>query len=217
MNFEQARFNMIEQQIRPWNVLDQGILDLIGEMHREDFVPENYRILAFADLRIPLGNGEVMMTPKVEARLLQALTIDPGEKILEIGTGSAYLTSLLTRLGGHVYSVDIYADFTAAAAPKLKRCGISNVTLETGDALHGWQKAAPYDVIVVTGSVSVLNTDFQEQLNIGGRVFVIVGHSPVMEAILITRVGEHEWSKESLFETDLSPLVGAAKPQQFKF
>ncbi|MCI0400556.1 MAG: protein-L-isoaspartate O-methyltransferase [Gammaproteobacteria bacterium] len=216
MNFDQARFNMIEQQIRPWYVLDQGILDLIAEIHREDFVPENYRTLAFADLTIPLGHGEVMMTPKVEARLLQALAIDPDDEVLEIGTGSTYLTSLLANLGGHVYSVDIYPDFTTAAAPKLNRYRITNVTLERGDAVSGWKKAAPYDVIVATGSVPVLSEDFQEQLKPGGRLFVIVGESPVMEATLITRVGKGEWASESLFETDIPPLVGALRPRPFK-
>ena len=216
MNFEQARYNMIEQQIRPWEVLNQAVLDLISEIHREDFMPESYRELALADIQIPLAHGEVTMTPKVEARLLQSLDIQPGDNILEIGTGCAYLTALLAKSGRQVTSVDIYRDFTGQAVDKLKRYGISNVRLDTGDAVRGWGAPDRYDAIAVTGSVPVLDTCFQEQLSVGGRLFMIVGRSPVMEALLITRMGNHEWSRESLFETDLPPLIGAGVPEEFK-
>lgn len=216
MNFEQARFNMIEQQIRTWEVLDQTVLDLISEIHREDFVPVEYRQLALADIQIPLAHKQVTMTPKVEARLLQVLNIQKTDKILEVGTGCAYLTALLARTGQHVISVDIYPEFTGEAKTKLARHGIHNVTLETGDAIKGWAQHAPYDVIVVTGSLPVLGTCFQEQLITGGRLFVIIGTSPVMEALLITRIGKNEWSTESLFETDIPALTGAALPQEFK-
>ncbi len=216
MNFEQARYNMIEQQIRPWEVLNQSVLDLISEIHREDFMPEAYRELALADIQIPLAHGEVTMTPKVEARLLQSLDIQPGDNILEIGTGCAYLTALLAKSGRQVTSVDIYRDFTGQAVDKLKRYGISNVRLDTGDAVRGWGAPDRYDAIAVTGSVPVLDTCFQEQLSVGGRLFMIVGRSPVMEALLITRMGNHEWSRESLFETDLPPLIGAGVPEEFK-
>lgn len=207
---------MIEQQIRTWEVLDQAILDLLAEIHREDFVPVEYRQLALADIQIPLAHKQVTMTPKVEARLLQALDIKPTDKILEIGTGCAYLTALLARTGHHVFSVDIFPEFTGEAKTKLARHGIHNVTLETGDATRGWAQHAPYDVIVLTGSLPVLESCFQKQLNIGGRLFVIVGTSPVMEALLITRIGENEWSTESLFETDIPALAGTKISTEFK-
>jgi protein-L-isoaspartate(D-aspartate) O-methyltransferase len=217
MNFEQARFNMIEQQIRPWDVLDQKVLDLIGRIHREDFIPEEYRQLALADTQLPLPHGQYTMTPKLEARLLQVLDVRKDDKVLEIGTGCAYLTALLAASAKHVTSVDIYPDFTEQAAKKLARYDLHNVTLETGDALRGWSKGGPYDVIAVTGSLPMLDPCFQEQLNEGGRLFVIVGASPVMEAILITRFGTEEWSRETLFETDLPALAGAPAPVTFTF
>jgi len=216
INFEQARINMIEQQIRTWEVLDQNVLELIAEIHREDFVPVEYHQLALADVQIPLAHQQVTMTPKVEARLLQALEIQKTEKVLEIGTGCAYLTALLARSSHHVTSVDIFSEFTSEATIKLTRHGIQNVTLETGDAIRGWSSQSPYDVIVVTGSVPLLDTCFQEQLNHGGRLFIITGVSPVMEALLITRVGANEWLKESLFETDIPALIGAPATSAFK-
>ena len=217
MNFEQARLNMIEQQIRPWEVLDQKVLDLIARLHREDFIPEDYRSLALADTQLPLTHGQCTMTPKMEARLLQALDMHKDDRALEIGTGCAYLTALLAASAGHVTSVDIYPEFTQQAAAKLARYRIDNATLETGDAVHGWSKNSPYEVIAVTGSVPVLETCFQEQLSHGGRLFVIVGVSPVMEAMLITRLGAQEWSREVLFETDLPALISAPVPVKFKF
>lgn len=217
MDFDQARLNMIEQQIRPWEVLNQDILDLIAAVHREDFVPKQYRQLAFADTNIPLAHNEVTMTPKMEARLLQALAITPDEKVLEIGTGCAYLTALLAKSAHHVTSVDIYPDFTLEARDKLGRLFLDNVVLETGDAINGWPQSAPYDVIVVTGSVPVLEPHFQQQLTSGGRLFVITGVSPVMEAYLITRLGDDEWATEALFETDLPPLIGAPRREEFSF
>lgn len=215
MDFEKARYNMIEQQVRTWEVLDQDVLDLLAAVHREDFVPEAYRRVALADVSIPIGHGEVTMTPKVEARLLQSLLVKPTDRALEIGTGCGYLTALLARSAQSVVSVDIYDDFTREAAGKLAAHQISNVQLESGDAVDGWPGRAPYDVIAVTGSVPVLTDAFQSQLSVGGRLFVIVGESPVMEARLITRIGEQEWSSESLFETDLPPLVGAPEQEHF--
>ena len=217
MNFEQARFNMVEQQIRTWAVLDQRVLDLLLTVPREEFVPERFRKLAFSDICIPLGHGEVMMPPKVEARLLQALDIQPSDRILEIGTGSAYLTALLASLGKRVISVEIEPEFARTAEPKLAARGIGNVKIEVGDGAYGWEREAPYDVIAVTGSVPLLTDHFQRQLAIGGRLFVIVGESPVMEARLITRVDDHQWVQESLFETDLPALKGAPHPQRFVF
>ncbi len=215
MDFEQARYNMIEQQLRPWEVLDQDVLDLLAQVHREDFVPDAYRRLALADVSLPIGHDEVTMTPKTEARLVQSLLLEPTDKALEIGTGCGYLTALLARTAASVVSVDIYEDFTRAAGSKLTEHGIHNVQLETGDAVNGWPSQAPYDVIAVTGSVPVLTEAFQSQLTIGGRLFVIVGESPVMEARLITRIGDQEWASESLFETDLPPLIGAPQKSHF--
>lgn len=217
MNFEQARSNMIEQQIKPWDVPNQSVLDLITEIHREDFVPDEYRRLALADVRIPLAHDQVTMTPKVEARLLQALEIKLDDEILEIGTGCAYMTTLLAKSGHHVHSIDIHPDFTEQAKLKLQQHDIQNVTLECGNAIHGWQQSSPYDVIVLTGSVPVLEDHLQQQLKIGGRMFAIIGQSPVMEAKLIKRVSEDEWHNEILFETDLPELEGATQVETFKF
>ena len=217
MNFEQARSNMIEQQIKPWDVPNQSVLDLISEIHREDFVPDEYKRLAFADTRIPLAHGQVMMTPKVEARLLQALEIKPEDEILEVGTGCAYLTALLAKSGHHVLSVDIYPEFTEQASLKLQQHDIHNVTLESGDAVRGQQQSAPYDVIVFTGSVPFLEDCIQQQLKIAGRLFVIAGQSPVMQARLITRISDNDWREKVLFETDLPELEGATQVEPFKF
>ena len=217
MDLEQARFNMIEQQIRTWEVLDQRVLDLVQQIHREDFIPEPYKQLAFADVNIPLAHGEITMTPKMEARILQSIDIHPGDNILEIGTGCAYFTALLASVGGTVHSVDIYPDFTEQAQSLLVNHGLGNIQLYTGDALYGWPSAGPYNVIAVTGSVPSLFTEYREQLTVGGRLFVITGESPLMDAWLITRVGEDEWSQESLFETDIPPLVGAARTTHFEF
>lgn len=215
MNIEQARFNMIEQQIRTWEVLDQGVLDLLTQVPREEFVPPAFRKLAFADMNVPLAHGQVMMQPKLEARLMQSLDLQPQDTVLEIGTGSGYLTALLAKRARHVYSVDLYADFSAEARPKLSRHGIGNVTLETGDAAQGWAQHGPYDAIAVTGSLPLFSEVFQRQLKTGGRLFMIVGSSPAMEALLITRLGKEQWLRESLFETDIPALVNAPQPPAF--
>jgi protein-L-isoaspartate(D-aspartate) O-methyltransferase len=217
MNLEQARYNMIEQQIRPWDVLDDRVLGILSATPREDFVPEQYRDLAFMDISIPLANEQCMMPPKLEGRLLQSLTIQPTDRILEIGTGSAYLTACLARLGHSVHSVDLFSDFTEAAAGKLQHHTVSNVTLETRDAAAGLQTDARYDVIAVTGSLPTLHQNFHALLNPGGRLFVIVGRPPIMQALLITRVGDTEWNHESLFETSLPALLHAPQPEDFKF
>ena len=216
MNIEQARYNMIEQQIRPWEVLDQKVLNLIADVPREEFVPAPYTNLAFADMNVPIGYNEVMMSPKLEARMLQALAIQPHESVLEIGTGTGYVTTLLAKLARYVYSVDIHEEFVAAAQAKLASDGTLNVRIEQGDAAQGWDRHGPYDVIAVTGSLPVLPKTFQESLRTGGRLFVIIGDAPVMEAKLITRVGEHEYQEEGLFETDIPPLRHALQPNRFK-
>ena len=216
MNIEQARHNMIEQQIRPWEVLDQRILDLITHIPREDFVPEQYRNLAFADLEIPIGNGQSMMTPKIEARMLQALNIQSHETVLEIGTGSGYVTALLATLGKQVVSIYIHADFCESASQRLAAHNIDNVIIEKGDAAQGWEKHGKFDAIAITGSVPVLAESFKQSLTEGGRLFVVTGEAPVMEAQLITRIGENEWRDELLFETELQPLLNAPKGKVFK-
>ena len=217
MNMAQARHNMIEQQIRPWDVLDQRVLELIDGLPRDKFVPMAYLKLAYADINIPLNHGQVMMPPKIEARMLQALNIKSSDIILEVGTGSGYVTALLARSGKHVYSVDVYPDFVESAGRKLAELGISNVTLESGDAVNGWDSHAPYDVIAITGSLPALPDTFLQSLKIGGRLFVITGQEPVMEAYLITRNAEQSWVKQPLFETVLPPLVNASQPQRFVF
>lgn len=215
LNIEQARFNMIEQQIRPWDVLDPRVLEVLKDTPREAFVPASHRALAFSDISLPIGHDEYMMAPRVEGRMLQALAIEPGERILEIGTGSGYATACLARLGGPVTSLDIHADFIEQAREKLAAQGITDVTLEVGDAAHGWDSHERFDIIAVTGSLPQLHQGFHKSLNLGGRLFVVVGEPPIMEALLITRVSEGEWHTESLFETSLPPLVNAAAPRAF--
>jgi protein-L-isoaspartate(D-aspartate) O-methyltransferase len=217
MDFERARFNMVEQQIRPWEVLDQRVLDLLFKVRREDFVPASHRTLAFADLEIPIGHGERMLAPRVEARMLQALAIAENDRILEVGTGSGYMTALLASVGGHVYSVDIVPEFTRTAGEKLAAHGIRNVTLETGDAARGWDRHGPYDAIAVTGSVPILPESFKTSLKTGGRLIVVVGEPPVMEALLITSVGAGVHNTVALFETCIAPLRNAVTPERFVF
>ena len=216
-NTEQARFNMIEQQIRPAEVLDQRVLDTIAQTPREDFVPAEYRQLAFSDINVRLGNGQVMMKPIMEARLLQALDIQPDDKILEIGAGSGYFTALLAKLGGYVQSVEIDPELIAQAQEKLVAHEISNFTLTQGDAARGWDQDDPYDVIAITGSLPILPESFQQNLNIGGRLIAIVGQTPVMQVQLITRVAEDQWDTECLYETDFPQLANAEQPEAFVF
>jgi protein-L-isoaspartate(D-aspartate) O-methyltransferase len=217
MNLEQARFNMIEQQIRPWDVLDQKVLDVIRAIPREAFVAPTYRQVAYADVELPLGDGEVMMAPKVAARMVQSLRLAPSDKVLEIGTGSGYATALLARLAGHVYSVERLEALSQRAAAHLAENGIDNVTLKVGDGSGGWPEEAPYDAIAVTGSLPSLGQTLQRQLKLGGRLFVIVGEPPVMEALLLTRAGDNAWTRESLFETELPPLRGLPPRERFVF
>lgn len=215
MDLEQARFNMVEQQIRTWDVLDQRVLDLMARVPREDFVPAAYRNLAFADTSVPLDHGQCMMLPRVEARMLQALQVEPMDRILEVGTGSGFVTALLARLGGHVTSIEIHPSLKDDAQAKLDAHGVANVDLYLGDACRGWDRAAPYDVIAVTGSLPAVEEAFQNSLAVGGRLFVIIGQEPAMEALLITRNSETQWATESLFETVLPPLVGVEEPERF--
>ncbi len=217
MNFEQARFNMVEQQVRTWEVLDKRVLALFEKTHREDFVPVRYRKMAFADLAIPLDQGESMMKPVIEGRMLQALELQPDETVLEIGTGSGFITACLAQLAKGVVTVDIHEQFSSSAAARLKEKEIHNVEFETGDVLTGWQPEQAHDVVVVTGSVPDIPEHFLGWVNPGGRMFVVTGESPAMEARLLTRLNATEWREESLFETDLARLNNAEKAAEFEF
>lgn len=214
---DQARLNMVESQIRTWDVLDQGVLDLLNEIKREEFVPQRYLSLAYADLEIPLGHGEVMLAPKLEARMLQELAVVKTDKILEVGTGSGYVTALLARLGGQVVSVERIPELSAAATRKLAGHGISNVQIQVGDAALGWPSAAPYDVILLTGSLPVLPQIFRDQLAIGGQLLAVIGEPPVMTATLITRISQTDFSSTGLFETSIPPLRNVSQPARFVF
>lgn len=217
MNIEQARFNMIEQQIRPWEVLDPQVLDLLFVVKREDFVPTAYRNLAFADMEIPLGSGQVMLAPRVEARLLQELGIKKSDKVLEIGTGSGYMAALLAARAEHVVSLECRPELADFARQNLERAGITNASIEVADGANGWSARGPYDVIVVSGSVPVLPATLLKQLRLGGRMAVIVGEAPVMEAQLITCTGDGIYNTINLFETVIPALDGTPAKEEFSF
>jgi len=217
MNFDQARFNMVEQQIRPWEVLDSKVLSLLETIHREDYVPVRYRKLAFADLAVPLACGQFMMPPKIEARMLQALDLREDESVLEIGTGSGFVTACLASLAKCVVSVEIFEELHQKASLELQDKGIANAELFLGDVMGGWQPEQAHDVVVVTGSIPQVLEQFKGWVNPGGRLFVVTGDSPAMEARLLTRLDVTQWTEESLFETDLPRLVNAEPPPEFEF
>jgi len=216
-NMEQARFNMIEQQIRPCEVLEVRILDLLKVVRREHFVPQGKRELAFVDMEIPLGYGVSMWQPKLEARVVQELHLGTADKVLEVGTGSGYLTALMSALAGHVTSVEIVPELSAQAEKNLQAYHRGNVTLEVGDAARGWGKGAKYDVIVLTASTPVLPEVFQNSLNAGGRLFAIVGDAPVMEAQLISCIAPNIFKSVNIMETNVAPLQNAQQPKRFVF
>ena len=216
MNTDYARLQMVNQQVRGWNVYDEDVLDMLRSLPREDFVPAAYASLAFADIAIPLGHDEFMMTPTIEGRLLQALGLQGDESILEIGTGSGFMAACLARLGAHVTSIDIHGDFIDAARNKLEHAGIENVELLQMDATQELPDGQ-FDAIAVTGSIQTFDPRFVDALNPHGRLFVVVGDSPAMEAKLIERAANHDWQSISLFETDLKPLVHGALPPQVSF
>jgi protein-L-isoaspartate(D-aspartate) O-methyltransferase len=234
MNTEQARFNMVEQQIRTWEVLDQDVLDLLYVVRREDFVPPAWKSLAFSDLEIPLADNagsvnalknndggndsERMWQPKMEARVVQSLALKKSDRVLEVGTGSGYLTALLAHRSQQVFSVEINPRLKAGAEANLKAHGaVDNVTLEAGDAAQGWDKHGPYDAIVLTASTPILPQAFLEQLKPGGRMFAIVGDAPVMAARLVTCTAAGSYSSVDLFETCFPPLRNALQPKRFSF
>jgi protein-L-isoaspartate(D-aspartate) O-methyltransferase len=207
---------MVDQQIRTWEVLDPRVLDVLGAVPREIFVPPAYRELAFADAPIPIGFGQSMLPPVLQGRILQALAPAPTDGILEVGTGTGYLTACLSLLGGSVHSIDIREEFIAAAAGNLRRVPGARADLKTRDCFNG-SSLGEYDVIAVTGSLPVYDTRFEQALRVGGRLFAVVGAAPVMDAVLVRRVDGGEWIRESLFETVIDPLVNAVGPQQFVF
>ena len=215
MNFETARHNMVEQQVRPWEVLDARVLDVLSHLHRENFVDDAHRNLAFADLCLPLAHGEVMMKPIVEGRVLQALALNAGDSVLEIGTGSGFLTACLARLAHEVVSVEQHADLAAGAQRRLQDAGIVNTRIEVAEAVRGFEVKREFDAVVITGAVSTLPDRFLRWLKPGGRMFVVQGASPAMQALLITRVADGRYDTESLFETDLPYLANAAPVQRF--
>jgi protein-L-isoaspartate(D-aspartate) O-methyltransferase len=216
MDTDYARLQMVNQQVRGWNVYDERVLDMLKELPREAFVPTGFEHLAFADLAIPLGHGETMMTPTIEGRLLQALGLCGDENVLEIGTGSGFMTACLARLASQVTSIDIYGDFVESAWEKMLQVEIENVDIMQMDATQELPEGQ-FDAIAVTGSIQVFNPRFVDALADHGRLFVVVGDSPAMEAKLIERTGEHDWQTVSLFETDLRPLVHGNMPPQFTF
>lgn len=217
MNIDQARFNMIEQQIRPWDVLDQEVLNLLMVVKREEFVPEAYRSLAFADTEIPLSPVASMFTPKLEARILQEVALKKHERVLEIGAGSGYMAALLAHKSPQVTTVEIDPALKKMAEQNLSRYGIPNVTVVEGNAARGWEDGNLYDVIVISGSLQVLPESFLQKLNVGGRLFAIIGKAPVMSGQLTTRVSDTAFTTVKLFETNVKPLVDALVPSPFKF
>lgn len=217
MNIEQARFNMIEQQIRPWEVLDPQVLNLLFVIKREDFTPPAYRNLAFADLEIPLGDGQVMLAPKIEAKMLQELALKKTDKVLEIGTGSGYMAALLAAHTEHVVSVEIRPELAKFAQENLERAGVANVSVEVGDGAKGWSARGPYDAIVVSGALPVVPEALLKQLRVGGRLAVVVGDAPVMEAQLITCTADGIYNTVNLFETVIPGLDGVTANTKFSF
>lgn len=212
-DIEKARYNMVEQQIRTWDVLDDKILDLIREVRREQFVPDAFKSLAFADLSIPLAHDQEMLPPKLEARILQTLHIQPQDSLLEVGTGSGFLTACLAMLASKVHSIDYYENFLAHAVARLESLGLTNASIEQADFYSFLQKPHAFDVVVVSGSIPVFDDRIQKLLAIGGRLFLVVG----MEALLIERIAENEWKQTSLFETQLCPLIHAKQEEKFHF
>ena len=221
MNLEQARSNMVEQQIRTWEVLDQEVLDLLYVIPREEFVPPQYRALALSDLELPLeegkADGERMWQPKLEARVVQELALKKTDRVLEVGTGSGYLTALLAHRAAEVRSVELKPALAAFGRANLERHGTDNAVLELGDAARGWERGAPYDVIVLTGSTPVLPRAFLEQLTTSGQLFAVVGEAPAMQARLTVCTAPGAWHSVDLFETVIRPLTNAEQAPRFRF
>lgn len=215
-DYDGARRSMIEHQVRAWDVLDPRVLEVLAAVPREHYVPDRYRDVAFADSEIPLGRGQRMLAPKVEGRLLQALSVQRGDEVLEIGAGSGFLAACLGRMGARVRSLEVFADLAAAAAMALRTGGAANVTVEHADALQLEEESA-YDAIAVTASLPLYDPRFERALRPGGRLFITVGTAPAMQALRVTRTGADQWVREPLFETVIPPLVGAPAAPRFCF
>lgn len=217
MNFEKARFNMVEQQIRPWEVLDPDVLDLLMTVKREEFVPASARALAFADVEIPIGHGQVMLKPVIEGKILQAVQLKRADSVLEIGTGSGFFAALLAARVEWVRSIEIEPDLVRLASVNLSRNHVDNVIIEEGDGTEGWASRAPYDVIVVSGGLHFVPQALLEQLKVGGRLFAFVGEAPVMKARLVTCEAEGRFRNEDIFETVVPMLKTASRHETFRF
>ncbi len=217
MDYEKARFNMVEQQIRPWEVLDPRVLDLLHKVKREDYVPQVYRSLAFVDMEIPLGEGEMMWAPKVEARVLQALQLKGQDRVLEVGTGSGYFTALMAHQAGVVVTVELRADLKVEAEAKFRAHGLTNIQSRQGDAAQDWTDDGGFDVIVLTGSTPLLPPAYLKRLSPGGRLFAIVGEGDAMAATLVTCLAPASYRTDRLFETCVPVLKNALEPERFVF
>lgn len=217
MNFEKARFNMVEQQIRPWEVLDFGVLDVLMSVRREEFVPEAYKSLALSEAEIPLGHGASMLIPVIEGKILQAIQVKRSDKVLEVGAGSGYFAALLAARADWVRTVEIDPALVTMAHENLKRYGVENVIVEEGDAIRGWPGNAPYDLIVVSGGVPFIPETLLQQIKVGGRLFAFVGEPQLMTATLVTQVSEGNFRTESLFENAVPMMRNAPQKSQFKF
>ena len=217
MNFEKARFNMVEQQIRPWEVLDQDVLDLLMTVKREEFVPAAYRDLAFTEVEIPIGCGQVMLKPVIEGKVLQALRLGKADSVLEVGTGSGYFAALLAARTEWVRTIELEPELVKLASANLARNGVENVVVVQGDGIAGWAERAPYDVIVVSGGLPFVPQALLEQLKVGGRLFAFVGEAPVMKARLVTCEAEGRFRTEDIFETVVPMLKDAPQRDGFSF
>ena len=215
MNDTVARENMLAQQLRTSGVLEQNLLNIMADLPREEFVPEKFQTFAYADTTIALGEQQLMLAPKEQGQTVQALSIQPNDTVLEIGTGSGYLTAILGQLTQDVTSVDIFSEFTAAAKQRLSKLHIDNVQLITDDANNCWQKSAPYDVICITAGLALYPEAYKQGLKVGGRLFAIIGEAPTMRAVVITRVAEETWSETTLFETVVPLMINAPLPETF--
>lgn len=217
MDFERARFNMVEQQVRPWEVLDQSVLESMMTVKREEFVPDAYRSLAFSEAEIPIGGGQVMLSPVLEGKVLQAAQVKKTDTVLEIGAGSGYFAALLAARADWVRSIEIAPELASLASRNLHNAGVENVIVEEGDGAEGWAERGPYDVIVVSGGMPMLPQAFKSQLKVGGRLVAFIGEAPIMVARLVTCVSEGKYETVDLFENVVPMLRNARRADGFRF